>query len=129
MSGAVLDASAVIALLQKETGAEKVAEIAPEAVIGAVNFAEVVGHFARRGVEANAVDATLRALSLEVIPADIGIARSAGRMRAMTEPAGLSLGDRFCLALALELGLPAYTADRQWAALPKAVGVKVVLIR
>jgi PIN domain nuclease of toxin-antitoxin system len=49
--------------------------------------------------------------------------------RFTTADAGLSLGDRFCLALALRDGLPAWTADKAWRTIADAAKVKVVLIR
>jgi ribonuclease VapC len=53
----------------------------------------------------------------------------AGRLRGLTVEAGLSLGDRFCLALAKRDKLPAWTADKKWREIPDAAGVKVVAIR
>jgi PIN domain nuclease of toxin-antitoxin system len=38
----VLDASALLAFLQREPGLDRVRAVLPEAVIGSVNFAEVV---------------------------------------------------------------------------------------
>ena len=64
-----------------------------------------------------------------VIDADQGLATIAGRLRAMTAEAGLSLGDRFCLALARRDGLPALTADKQWRTVADAAGVTVSVIR
>ena len=53
----------------------------------------------------------------------------AGRLRAVTAEAGLSLGDRFCLALARRDGLPALTADKQWSTVADAADVTVSVIR
>ncbi len=61
--------------------------------------------------------------------ADVDTAKLAGHLRAATVGAGLSLGDRFCLALALREGLPAWTADRQWGVVAEAVGATIVVIR
>ena len=60
-------------------------------------------------------------------PRDLGW--EVGRLRSITVEAGLSLGDRFCLALAKREGLPAMTADRRWKEVADPAGVKVVLIR
>ena len=62
-------------------------------------------------------------------PPEPKVALVAGRLRAQTSEAGLSLGDRFCLALALRDGLPAMTADKQWRVVADAVGVQIVVIR
>lgn len=129
MSNVVLDASAIIALIKEEPGAEKVAEVIRGARVGAVNLAEVVSHFIYAGTPVKAVDAILRSLSVEIVAADADLGREAGYLRAVTAPAGLSLGDRFCLALAKREGLPAWTADRQWRKIAATSGVKIVVIR
>lgn len=129
MSEVVLDASALLALLRNEPGADKVAAAIANARMSSVNFAEVVSHFIHAGMPAGEVDAMLRPLPVAIADADQGLATIAGRLRAATAEAGLSLGDRFCLALARRDGLPALTADRQWRAVADAVGVTVSVIR
>jgi PIN domain nuclease of toxin-antitoxin system len=129
MSACVLDASALLALLKDEPGAAMVATALPDAQISAVNWAEVVSHFIHLGMPPHEVEAMLRPLPLTVVAADKGLGVAAGRLRAMTASAGLSLGDRFCLALAQRDGVPAMTADRQWQVIADAVGARVVTIR
>jgi PIN domain nuclease of toxin-antitoxin system len=129
MSDIVLDASALLALLKDEPGGAKVAEGLSASCISAVNHAEVVSYFIHAGMPASAVDAMLNPLPVAVIAADADLARLAGRLRASTAQAGLSLGDRFCLALAVRERLPAWTADRQWRAVSAQVGAEIVLIR
>lgn len=129
MTAAVLDASAIIALLKGERGASKVASIIGEAAVGVFNQAEVVSHFVHLGAPLDEIRAMLGALPYTVIPADETLAWDAGALRAETRSAGLSLGDRFCLALAKQLKVPAYTADRAWKDIASAVGTKVVLVR
>ncbi len=68
-------------------------------------------------------------LPIEIVPADQAISRIAGRLRAVTASAGLSLGDRYCLALAQRDGLPAWTSDTHWNLVAQEAGVKVVQIR
>jgi PIN domain nuclease of toxin-antitoxin system len=97
--------------------------------MSAVNYAEVVGHFIHAGMPPQAVDAMLRPLPVTIVEADADLASAAGRLRAVTAGAGLSLGDRFCLALALRDHLPAWTADRQWRTVSDAVDAKIVVIR
>lgn len=129
MTTAVLDASAIIALLKGERGASKVASVIGEAAVGVFNQAEVVSHFVHLGAPLDEIRAMLGALPYTVIPADETLAWDAGALRAETRSAGLSLGDRFCLALAKQLNVPAYTADRAWKDIASAVGTKVVLVR
>ena len=129
MSEVVMDASALLALLNDEPGAAKVVEVLAGARMSSVNLAEVVSHFVHAGMPASEVDAMLRPLPVDIVPADEALAHIAGRLRAVTATAGLSLGDRFCLALAKRDGLPAVTADRQWRTIADEAGVKVTVIR
>ncbi|TFU15780.1 type II toxin-antitoxin system VapC family toxin [Thermus tengchongensis] len=126
---AVLDASALLALLLDEPGAARVeAVLAEGAAISAVNLAEVFSNQAERGhapeaVRERLVREGLLGQVLEVFPFTEEDALEAARLR----PLGLSLGDRACLALARRLGLPALTADATWEGLD--VGVKVEVVR
>lgn len=129
MSSVVLDASAVIALLKGERGASKVAGVVADAAIGVFNQAEVIGHFVHLGAPIDDIRAMLGALPIIVIAGDEALAWEAGALRSVTSKAGLSLGDRCCLALAKRLNLPAYTADRIWKNVAMDVGVKITVIR
>lgn len=129
MSETVLDASALLAMLREEPGAAKVAEVIADARISSVNYAEVVSHFIHAGMPADQVDAMLHPLPVKIVEADKALATIAGRLRAVTAEAGLSLGDRFCLALARRDGLPALTADKQWRIVAETAGVTVTVIR
>lgn len=127
----VLDASALLAYVYGEPGAETVEAALSEAVIHAVNFAEVLSRLAERGSSPEDSLAVLEAAGvLKLLTVDVGTvgdALNAARLRPLTKSAGLSLGDRYCLALAQRLGVTALTADRQWADLD--VGVTVQAIR
>jgi ribonuclease VapC len=125
----VLDASALLAMLRSEPGGDAVAAHLIGARMSVINVAEVVSHFVHNGMPPQAVDAMLAPLPIELVVADADLARHAGHLRAATAEAGLSLGDRFCLALALRQGLPTWTADRQWAAIANKIGVDIVVIR
>ncbi|MEA3060817.1 MAG: hypothetical protein QOJ94_598 [Sphingomonadales bacterium] len=125
----VLDASALLAGLLKEPGAARVAEALDAAVMSAVNVAEVAAALARNGAGEREVRSALRAVAVTTLPADEELAIEAGLLRSVTDRAGLSLGDRFCLALARRLGAPALTTDRMWLEVADEIGVEVELIR
>lgn len=122
-----------MAVLHDEDGADVAAEaIANGAAISVANWAEVLTKLAERGrdperaaTEARKAEGTRRALSIEPMTAADCIA--VARLRLTTKAQGLSLADRACLALAERLGVPAVTADQEWA---KAdVEAEVQLIR
>ena len=127
MPEVVLDASALLALLNAEPGAELVAEALPEAAVSAVNFSEVVAKLSEASMPEEAIRDTLQGLSLEVVPFDLDQAYEAGLLRSAIRRVGLSLGDLGCLSLARRLNLPALTADQTWARL--SVDVRVLVIR
>lgn len=113
----VLDASALLCLLNDEPGAGRVAEVLTRSLIGATNLAEVVSKLRERGLSLDEVKEALGGLHLDVRPLTPGQAMLIGDLRPATRPLGLSLGDRACLALAIELDAEIYTTD---AALTKA---------
>lgn len=129
MTAVVLDASALLALLRNEPGAKKVEGALADARMSVVNMAEVASHYHRLGMPAEIVDQMLCPLPITLVPADTEFCWEVGRLRAVTAEAGLSLGDRFCLALAKRETLPAWTADRRWKEVADAAGAKVALIR
>ena len=116
-------------MLLGEPGGEKVKAALDGAVLGAVNLAEIVSHYAKLGAARPDIEAMLRPLPIRVAPIDAALSYNAGMLRPLTLPGGLSLGDRYCLALAKREGVPALTADRRWADIASAAGVKVELIR
>ena len=129
MTEAVLDASALLALLLAEPGAETVRAVLADAAISAVNFSEVVGHYARNGVAEAQIRQVLDPLPLELAPFDADLGYVAGLLLPATRSAGLSFGDRACLALARRLSCRAMTADRAWIGIAADTGVEVALIR
>jgi PIN domain nuclease of toxin-antitoxin system len=124
VSESVWDASAVLALLQEETGWETLAA-EPPGIVGAVNLSEVVAKLADAGMPEEAIRAALSELSLDVRPLDEEQALRAGMLRPATRALGLSLGDRCCLALGAALGLPVLTTDRRWGEAEVDVRVRV----
>lgn len=129
MTSAVLDTSAVLAMLLGEPGSGRVQKVIAEAAMSTINLGETVGLLARQGFELVAIRRLLDALPFDRVPFDEGQAYAAGLLLPLTRAAGLSLGDRACLALAAQLGVPALTADRAWASVATAVGVDVQVIR
>jgi ribonuclease VapC len=127
MSEAVFDASALLALLRQEAGAERASDFLVGAAVSAVNYAEVIGRLVDLGGQPVEVAREVDRFDLDIVPFDREASVQAGALRAATRRHGLCLGDRACLALAARLGVPAVTADRAWASLD--LGVEVVLIR
>lgn len=124
----VFDSSAMLALLRDESGADVVAAAMPKAVMCAVNVAEVAERLCR-DFEQEAVRRSLELILPITIAVDKDLAIAAGFMRNATIKAGLSLGDRFCLALGARMNVPVLTADRAWLKIASAVGVEVQLVR
>ncbi|MBV1796733.1 type II toxin-antitoxin system VapC family toxin [Siccirubricoccus sp. G192] len=125
----VLDASALLALLLRESGAERVKTVLDGAAMAAVNLAEVISHYARPGAARPDIEALLRPLPIRVLPVDAALSYEAGMLRRITLERGLSLGDRYCLALAKREGLPALTAERRWPEIAAEAGVAMEVIR
>jgi PIN domain nuclease of toxin-antitoxin system len=126
-SEVLLDASAALADIYGEPGRELVRAHAGRSAMSAVNFAEVISKVRRLGVPEAQTEFLAEQLGFEVLDADKRRAAEAGALHSPLHRSGVSLADGFCLALALELGLPVLTTDRQWASLD--LGVEVRLIR
>jgi PIN domain nuclease of toxin-antitoxin system len=124
----VLDASAVLALLNDEPGADKLTpELLSNAASSTVNLAEVQTKLVSEGgIPDEAWEDTLSPIR-EAMPFTAEQARIAGSLVAQTAALGLSLGDRACLALGIALGAPIYTADKSWKKL--SLGVRIHVIR
>lgn len=138
MSSTVLDASALLAFLHRETGFQVVADHIKDGAVSAVNLSEVVARLADRGLAEQVIRQSLEEMSIAVIPFETEQAYTAGmsfrlcrvlrlnELRPETRSIGISLGDRACLALARQLGVPALTADRRWAELDVGIDVQVI---
>lgn len=127
MARFMLDASAVLAYLNSETGADVVAAILPSGVISTVNLAEVVTYAIRTGETLESTRTKIGGLGLALVDYTEELAVQTGALVAVTKPYGLSLGDRACLATAASEGIPVLTAERSWANLN--LGVAIQLIR
>lgn len=119
----VVDASAILAVIRRETGAETVVERLPDAVISHVNLAEVIGRLVRDGRSEAEIDLILASLDLSSVETTVEQAR---RAAARANIKDLSLGDRFCIALAEERSEPLITADTDWAKLDIRVPLELI---
>nr|WP_294531021.1 type II toxin-antitoxin system VapC family toxin [uncultured Rhodopila sp.] len=125
----ILDASALLAFLLAEPGKDRVAEALMEgAVMTTVNFAEVVTKYVLRGAKDRAAT-LLERIPLTLVPVDEDLALRSALMADVTRPAGLSMGDRICLALGQRTGQTVLTADRSWLDVAPGVGVVVEAVR
>ena len=115
MTKLVLDASTLIAYIQKEPGAEHVVDLLPYAVMSSVNYAEVTTVLSRLKMTSDVIETVLKNLICHIVPFDQSQAFVTGLLQRQTRSKGLSLGDRACLALGIHLQVPIYTADKMWA--------------
>ena len=125
----ILDASAVLAFLFRETGQDRVTEaLLADPRMSTINLAEVVAKYVQRGAIAEA--RRLRdELPVTFVPVDEDLAVQAALMLTATKRHGLSLAGRICLALGRRTGLPVLTADRAWREVAGPLGVTVEVIR
>ncbi len=123
----VLDASVILAAILGELSSDQAERWMTGSCASSVNVSEVFAKLIDKGFPAEAITESIEAMKLDARPFDPDLARQTGLLRGPTRHAGLSLGDRACLALAGQLGLPAATADRAWANVD--IGVEVVFIR
>ena len=122
----VLDASALLALLAEEPGADEVEVLLDGAVMSAVNLSEVLQKSEQHGIDTEGLEFDLEALGLELSQFDVPQARAAAEIWARAPRAGLSPGDRACLALADTIGGTAVTTDRRWSGPKHGVRVRVL---
>jgi ribonuclease VapC len=123
----VADASLALATLQGERGGGEAASVLMDSAMSTVNLAEIQAKLVRDGAPPEVAWQEANALVGEIVDFNLRQAEPCGSMVLQTKRQGLSAGDRACLALAITLGLPVYTADRQWAGLN--IGIEIHLIR
>ena len=123
----VLDASAVLALIHEEPGADVVAAAMTGATVGTPNLAEVIGKLVDAGIDAAPVRKLLAAGGVSIEPLSADDAELAGALRSIPGGRLLSLGDRCCLALAARSSPPiVLTADRAWLQLGLPIDVRLI---
>lgn len=127
MGEIVFDASAMLAILKREPGADRAVAALDQAAISCVNVAEVQSKLMDAGLDRHAAWARISFLGCRTFPFNDDLAREAGSLIAVTRPYGLSLGDRACLALAIQRMAKVYTTDRAWKSL--SLGIEIEVIR
>lgn len=129
MSVVVLDASALLALLKREAGADVVEASLNQAVIGAVNLGEAAQIQYLYGWDRNDFEVAIGLTEISVVPVTNRIAMDAADFRELARKKGISQADCLCLALAKSEDAVALTADRDWLKIADDIGVRVQLIR
>ncbi len=123
----VLDASAVLAVLNGEPGEKKVIPLLTESAVSSVNLTEVAAKLLEAGMDEASAQIAVSVLGIgKIVDFSEELAWETARLRPLTKQYGLSLGDRACLALARKLNVPAVTADKEWSKLKLC---QVTLIR
>lgn len=122
----VLDASALLALLAEETGADQIEVLLEGAAMSTVNLSEVLQKSEQHGIDTEGLEFDLEALGVEFHPFDVPQSRATADIWTRVPRAGLSFGDRACLALASRLDRTAVTTDRRWSTARHDVRVQVI---
>jgi PIN domain nuclease of toxin-antitoxin system len=123
----VLDSSAVLAVIFNEPGGEKIVDLLQGGLLSTVSLAEIHTRLLLDGRPADFAWNRILSMGFEVCFFDDEQARLAAEMIGKTRPFGLSLGDRACLALAIQRKAKVYTTDRVWKNF--ALGIDVEVIR
>ena len=124
----ILDASALLALIQEETGAEIIKPLLKFSVMSAVNVTETLSVLQRTNISSEEGLALIMDIVTTIVPFDLEQAEQVAKLHPFVQPQGLSLADRACIALGIKLQIPIYTADRIWVEL-KLDNIDIRLIR
>ena len=114
MSKVIIDASALLALLKNEPGADKVESLLGKIIMSSINVSETASILLESEMTTQEVQECLSPLISEIVPFDEEQAFLAANLRKNTKKQGLSLGDRACISLGIKMNLPVYTADKIW---------------
>ncbi len=125
----MLDSSVILAAILGEPGGDDVFERIEDAVVSAVNVAEVYTYAAVNNFPTIAIDAFFGDTGVKIVSHTFDQAVVTGKMAAITRKAGLSLGDRACLALALQTRAEVLTADRPWLVFADELELTIKLLR
>jgi ribonuclease VapC len=123
---AVLDSSAVLAVILKEPGSDAVVSFLEGGLLSTVNLAEVHMRLLRQGVASDHAWRLILACACEICFFTAAQARATAELIQITRPYGLCLGDRACLALAIERKATVYTTDKIWKKIPLGIEVEVI---
>ena len=126
VTSVVLDASALMAFLHSEPGADVVWEALSDAIISAVNYSEVVKKAVERGKNLDGVVSAIGSLKLGIVPFGEEFVVGTASLYPLTKPHGMSFADRACLALGIARGLTVLTTDRKMGLLKLPITVKVI---
>jgi PIN domain nuclease of toxin-antitoxin system len=122
----VLDASLILANLNKERGGERLVEFIDDSVVSVVTHTEVVTRLIDQGMPFETAERSFAEFDLPTVPVTESLARRAAELRGSTRAFGLSLGDRICLATAESLRATAVTADRAWQELVSIMDIELI---
>lgn len=122
----VLDSSAVLAVIFNEPGGEKIVDLLQGGLLSTVSLAEIHTRLLLDGRPADFAWNRILSMGFEVCFFDDEQARFAAEMIGKTRPFGLSLGDRACLALAMQRKAKVYTTDHVWKNLPLGIEIEVI---
>jgi ribonuclease VapC len=125
----VFDSSAIFAAILGEPGGDDVFDRIEDAIVSTVNVAEVYTYAAINGFPTEAIDAFFADTGIAIEPFSQDQAVTAGVFAAKTRKAGLSIGDRACLALGAAHDAEVLTADHPWEAVANDLGVAITLLR
>jgi PIN domain nuclease of toxin-antitoxin system len=124
----ILDASALLALIQEETGAEIIKPLLKFSVMSAVNVTETLSVLQRTNISPEEGLTLITDIVTTIVPFDLEQAAQVAKLHPLVQPQGLSLADRACIVLGIKLQIPIYTADRIWDEI-KLDNIDIRLIR
>lgn len=127
MSKVIVDASALLALIKNESGAKVVEELLGNIVMSSVNVSEVASILLDSEMSSEEAEEVIEPFISSIVPFDYKQSIECASLKKITKHLGLSLGDRACINLGIQLGLPIYTADKIWAKLK--LECTIILVR